>query len=220
MNTVDHANYGRSRLGICPCLLTLGLILGSVMLNGCSIGGKPVVLTVIEPQLASTEMVEGQAVDWALEVKRPLADQMRDSDRVVVRRVNSQLQLYPGLVWIDAAPDLYQSLLIESLRESQKFTGVGRSGNLRAPFSLVTELRRFDVVDDGQGERVEIIIAAMIIDQRTGKARGHHTFRHQAAIAGRGATGVVQAFEESLEESIASTIEWLIDIGSLQTATD
>ncbi|MEE4329597.1 MAG: hypothetical protein V2J10_01935, partial [Wenzhouxiangella sp.] len=60
------------------------LILSALILSACSLGGKTVPLTIIEPQLDPIETAGLMPVDWAIEVPRPVTDQTRDSDRLIV----------------------------------------------------------------------------------------------------------------------------------------
>jgi cholesterol transport system auxiliary component len=48
------------------------------------------------------------------------------------------------VTWVDTAPRLVQTLLVESFENSRKIIGVGRqSVNLRTDYALIIDLREF-----------------------------------------------------------------------------
>jgi len=104
------------------------LILTALILSACSLGGKTVPLTIIEPQLDPIETAGLRAVDWAIEVPRPITDQTRDSDRLIVRRDGGRLQVYPGVSWVDSLPDMVQTLLVQAFTDSATVAAAARSG--------------------------------------------------------------------------------------------
>jgi cholesterol transport system auxiliary component len=188
------------------------LLLGALVLTACSLGGKAVPLTIIEPRIDRIVVDGVRAVDWSVEVPRPVTDQTRDSDRLIVRRDGGRLQIYPGVTWLDRLPDMVQTLLVQSLTDSGQFAGVGREG-LGARYVLATELRRFELVDEGGDLRVELVITARLIDQRSRISLGTDTFRAAQPVASSDLTATVSAFEAALSELMAELLAWTLDSG-------
>ena len=194
------------------------LVLGALALSACSLGGKAVPLTVIEPQLDPI-VIEGLApVDWSIEVPRPITDQTRDSDRLIVRRSGGRLQFYPGVSWVDSLPDMVRTLLVQSFIDSTTVAGAARSG-IRARFALATELRRFELVDDGNGRRVELVITARLIDREGGATAAVQTFRSTARPDSTALPGTIEAFEAALTEFAGGLIEWSAEAGKRAAGT-
>ena len=192
---------------------TLALFLMALLLTACTFGGKAVPLSVIEPQLDPVNVDGLMAVDWSIEVPRPITDQMRDSDRVIVRRDSTRLQVYPGISWLDSAPEMFQTLLVQAFADSEKFAGVGRTG-LRARYALVTELRRFELVDDNEGLRVELTVSSNLIHQRSIKSIAARTFQASISVNGSGLQSTITAFETALSDVLNDLTQWTLQAGS------
>jgi cholesterol transport system auxiliary component len=188
------------------------LVLSALALSACSLGGKAVPLTVIEPQIEPI-VIEGLApVDWSIEVARPITDQTRDSDRLIVRRSGGRLQFYPGVSWVDSLPDMVQTLLVQAFTDSDTVTGAARAG-IRARFALATELRRFELVDDGDGRLVELVITARLIDREGEATAAVQTFRSTARPDSTTLPSMIDAFEAALAELTRKLIEWSVEAG-------
>jgi len=83
-------------------------------------------------------------VDWQLTVEIPLADAGINTSRIAARKSVVSIDYYQGANWIDTAPRMVQTLLVESFENSSQIIGVGRqSSTLRADYTLLLELREF-----------------------------------------------------------------------------
>ena len=185
------------------------LILTALILSACSLGGKTVPLTIIEPQLDPIESAGLTPVDWAIEVPRPITDQTRDSDRLIVRRDGGRLQVYPGVSWVDSLPDMVQTLLVQAFTDSDTVTSAARSG-IRARFALATELRRFELVDDDDNPYVELVITARLIDREDADGSMTRSFSATAAPDSTALPSVIDAFEDALTELMSELIAWTV----------
>lgn len=194
-------------------LFRLLLILSALATTACTLGGKAQPLTLIDPRVGPVETAGLTAVDWSVEIPRPLTDQTRDSDRLIVRRDSARLQVYPGVSWLDSLPDMAQTLMVQALTDSDLFAGVGREG-LSARYALATELRRFELVDEGGDLRVELVITANLIGKRQRASAGFRTFRISEPVASSGLGPTVTAFEAALAQWLAELVPWILETGS------
>lgn len=197
---------------IFPSVLRLAsALLVALSLSACGLGGRSTPVTIVAPQIDLQPQAQWAEVDWALQVRRPVADRMRDSERILIRTGSSRLQTYPAVAWIDNAPDMLQALTIHALDDSGRFVAVGRPGNLRARFTLATELRRFEGVDDHASTMaVELVIQSNLIDQRSGAVVASRTFRVTEPARGNQLDALVPAFERAIEHYFDELIEWLL----------
>ncbi len=193
----------------------LGLAGVSLVLSACMLGGQPSPVTIMAPNVSMPAEFEVEAVDWSLQVQRPVADQMRDSERVLVRRTPSRLQVYPGAAWLDSTPEMLQSLIIRAMTDSQRFDGIGRGGGLRARYRLVTEIRHFEAVDDGSDDLgVDLVIQAGLVHQRSSRQVAGHTFRHSARSQGKGIGPLIETWEGVLNEFLFDLTVWVVEQGA------
>lgn len=187
------------------------VVLIALSLSACGLGGRSAPVTIVAPQIDLATQAQWPEVDWALQVRRPVADRMRDSERILIRTGSSRLQTYPAVAWLDNAPDMLQALMIHALDDSDRFAAVGRPGNLRARFALATELRRFEGVDDqAAAMTVELVIQSNLIDQRSGAVVASRTFRVTEPAAGNQLDALVPAFERAIQNYFEGLIDWVL----------
>jgi cholesterol transport system auxiliary component len=185
--------------------------------SACALARPATSVAVIAPQIDALSRQDGPGLDWALQVRRPVTDRMRDSEQILIRTDNSRLQPYPGASWLDNAPDMLQALMVQTLSDSGRLAGVGRSGNLRSRFALATELRRFEGVDDGSGGlSVELLIQASLIDQRSGSVAASRSFPIREPVGGRQLDTLVPAFERAIHGYLDELTAWVLDEGQAQ----
>ncbi|MFW5816446.1 MAG: ABC-type transport auxiliary lipoprotein family protein [Wenzhouxiangella sp.] len=193
-------------------VLRLGTaLLIALALAACGLGGRSVPVTIVAPQIDLQPHSQGPEVAWSLQVRRPQADRMRDSEQMLIRTGSSRLQTYPAVAWLDNAPDMLQALTIHALDDSGRFTAVGRPGDLRARFALASELRRFEGVDDqASGMAVELVIQSKLIDQRSGAVAASRTFRVSEPAGGDQLDALVPAFERAIQNYFEELIDWVL----------
>lgn len=192
-------------------------LLIALSLAACELGGPSVPVTIVAPQIDLEPQSQWPEVDWSLQVRRPEADRMRDSERILIRTGSSQLQTYPAVAWLDNAPDMLQALMIHALDDSGRFAAVGRPGNLRARFALATELRRFEGVDDhASAMTVELVVQSNLIDQRSGAVVASRTFRVSEPAGGNQLDALVPAFERAIQNYFEGLIDWVLVEGQRQ----
>lgn len=180
---------------------------------------SPGSVSIIAPQLDPAVEADWPEVDWAVLVQRPVADQMRDSDRVLVRVSRSRLQPWPEAAWLDSMPDMVHGLLIQTLEDSGRFAGVGRAGGMRSRFGLASEIRSFEVVDDGSGSlQVELRMRVNLVHQPTGRVMAADSFAQIQSVADRSLDTVVLAFEEAMVALFVDVTGWVLRAGAEASA--
>lgn len=195
-------------------------ILAAFLLSACALSGSQSSLTILAPQVDVSSAQEWSPVDWTVQVQRPVADQLRDSDRVLVRSGGSRLQVYPGLAWLDNVPDLLQAAMVKTLTDTGVFAGVGRAGELRTRFGLATEIRQFELADDGDDLSAVIVLQATLLEQRSARPLAQRVFRHRILTTAADADGLVQAFERGLSELMQAVIPWVLDEGRASVSAE
>ncbi len=183
-------------------------------LPGCSLTRPLEPVSVLAPEITLSADAAWPEVDWSIKVQRPSTDRLRDSDRLFVRVAGSRLQAYPGTVWLDRTPDMVQGLTIQALQDSGRFPGVGRAGQLRARFSLATEIWRFDAVDDGGADlSVTLEMQVNLVAQRSGQVVASRRFESRQRSVGRQRDPLMAAFEQALSDYFNDLLPWLLAQG-------
>jgi cholesterol transport system auxiliary component len=194
------------------------LLLLPMLLASCMLTGQTSPISILAPNVEPLQPEAEGSVEWSVQVQRPIADQMRDSDRLLVRLTPSRLQVYPGAAWLDSVPEMLQTMMIKQFADSERFGGVGRSGGMRTRYSLATEIRHFELVDQPGRLSVDIELQASLIHQRSARAVASRSFRHERSLAGTGVDPIVQAFELALGDLLAELQGWVLAEGQLADA--
>ncbi|MGB0576728.1 MAG: ABC-type transport auxiliary lipoprotein family protein [Alphaproteobacteria bacterium] len=149
-------------------------------------------------------------VEWQLTIETPVAEAGINSSRIAVLRNPLSLDYYEGVTWLDTAPRLVQTLLVESFENSRKIVGVGRqSVNLRTDYTLLTDLREFQSELSPGGNPVahvrinaklvrfpdRVIVATMSADEKI-------------PATGAKLKNVIQAFDKALGRALKKIVNW------------
>lgn len=194
-------------------LCRLFFLLLPLLLAGCMLTGQPSPVNILAPTVELPRTAAENQVEWSVQVQRPVADAMRDSDRLLVRRAPSRLQVYPGAAWLDSVPEMFQSLLVKTFADTESFGGVARTGGMRTRYSLATEIRHFEAVDDQGRISVDIAIQASLIHQRSARSVASRSFRHGGSVPGSDLDSILDGFEAALHGLMAEMVDWVLSEG-------
>ncbi len=168
-------------------------------------------LYVLTPK--STFSADLPNVNWQLTVELPLADAGINTSRIAARKSAISIDYYQGANWIDTAPRMIQTLLVESFENSNQIIGVGRqSAVLRADYTLLLDLREFQA-EYKEGEvtpfaHVRLNAKLVRLPQRVIVATKNADFSTKAKSGRLGE--VVRAFDESLGRVLKEIVEWAL----------
>ncbi len=174
--------------------------------------GDPPKLYALSPK--STFMEGLPTVDWQLVVEIPVSAESLNTSRIALRQDPLSLDYYAGVRWIERAPILVQTLLVESFENTGKIVAVARKAtDLRADYVLKADLREFQAEYAGGGPpavRVRVNAKLVKMPQRTIIAS--HTVEQLARANGIEVLDVVYAFDEALGKILKSIVEWALRV--------
>jgi cholesterol transport system auxiliary component len=192
--------------------------LGSVMLlSGCS-GilpgqGPPPAIYRLTPK--STFRPDLPEVDWQLVVETPVSNASLNTTRIALQRSAIEIEYFAGAGWIDRAPEMLQTLMVESFENSRRIVAVGRENvGLRADLVLKVELREFEAiyVDDMTPEVLVTFILKLVEIPRRAIIGAVRISAHVTAQA-EGLTSVIDAFDIALGKVLKRSVEWTLLTG-------
>ena len=192
--------------------------LGTLALPACSISGlrTPPQLYTLTPK--STFTGELPSVEWQLLVEPPAAAAGLDSLRIALQSTPFKLDYFADVAWTDRAPQMVQTLIVESFENSGRIVSVGRESiGLRANYVLKTELREFqaEYVENGLGSapnvRVRMNAKLVQIPRRTIIAGDN--FEASTAAADNTLDSIVLAFDDALGKVLRRLVEWTLVSG-------
>lgn len=201
----------RNVLKLRSVTLTVAL---SAVLSACAgnllpgAGNDPPSLYVLTPK--TTFSKDLPKVAWQLTIPLPIADAALNTARITLRQNPISLEYYARANWVDTAPQMIQTLLVESFENSGKIIGVGRqSVTLRADYSLLTDLREFQAEYIGSGPpRVRVRLNAKLVKMPQRTILATETFEALEPAASSDLQAVVSAFDVALGKTLKRIVEW------------
>ena len=149
-------------------------------------------------------------VDWQLTVALPVADAALNTARIALRHNPVSLEYYARANWVDTAPRMIQTLLVESFENSKSIVSIGRqSVTLRADYSLLTDLREFQAEYIGAGPpRVRVRLNAKLVRMPQRNILATDTFEFVEPATSSDLKAVVVAFDVALGKTLKRIVEW------------
>ncbi|CAD0186897.1 ABC-type uncharacterized transport system, auxiliary component [Ruegeria sp. THAF57] len=194
--------------------------LAIVSLAGCTGLGtlqqasKPNDLYLLTPK--STFSSSLPRVQRQIVVEEPSATAAVNTDQIAIQPTPLQVQYLSRARWVDRAPLIVQTLLVESFENSGKVAAVGRSTvGLRADYVVVPDLREFQGIvvsetDNSSTVRVEVRMNIKIIDEFEDKIIASSSFQENVVAASDQTEDLVTAFDVALGKTMRDAVEWSI----------
>jgi cholesterol transport system auxiliary component len=151
-------------------------------------------------------------VAWQLLVDVPVSTAALDADRIALSGSPTSIDYFADAAWIDRAPLLVQSLIVQSFENSGRIGAVARESlALRGDFMLQSELRHFEA-DYGAGAtptaHVQIAVKLVRLPDRTITAQ--HAFDATAPAKENQVPAIVDAFNNAFHQASQQIVEWTI----------
>lgn len=196
-------------------LRVLALLSALIITAGCSVlklpGPAPDLYNLTPKSTFNNNLPE---IDRQLTIEEPVASGGLDNNRIALRPHATRLQFFAGARWIERAPKMVQTLLVESFENTNKIVAVGRQSiGLRSDFTIKTELREFQAEHDAESNTytVRVRINAKLIQQPKRVIVGSQSFEHTVEIKDdSGMNTIIIAFDEATGRVIKKLVEWTL----------
>lgn len=197
-----------TRLGAWIVVPLLALVVG--VSAGCVPPGQAELPSLYDLSPKSTFSEDLPRADWQLVVETPVAAAALDTPRVALKRGAAKVDYYERAAWTDVAPQLVQTLIIESFENTDKIISVGREdANLRSDYLLKPELREFQAEYTSGGAPVaNVHINAKLVKMPQRTIIAGANFQHKAQASGDNMSAIVEAFDEALGKVLKKLVDW------------
>jgi len=154
-------------------------------------------------------------VEWQLVVETPITNAALNTTRIALLRSPVEVEYYANAGWVDRAPVMVQSLLIESFENARHIVAVGRENvGLRADLVLKVELREFEAVyTNGAVPDALVTMILKLVEVRRRSIIGFDQISTQVPAEGDSLTEVVYAFDTALGKVLKQAVEWTLIAG-------
>ncbi len=185
----------------------------AMALAGCTVlpGEKPLPrLFVLTPK--STFDADLPKADWQLTIGKPVAEAGLSTARIALRHNPVTLEYFARANWIDTAPMMVQTLIVESFENTGKIVAVGReSVSLRADYRLIAELREFQAEYSGaSAPTVRVRINAKLVRMPQREIIATVTDENRVAAKDASMQSIVQAFDAALGKTLKRLVQWTL----------
>ncbi|MGH6945141.1 MAG: ABC-type transport auxiliary lipoprotein family protein [Geminicoccaceae bacterium] len=203
-------------------LTTVASVLLGLALTACTaLTGEPPAPDVygLEPPTSFADDLP--KASWQLVVDEPRASPGLATDRIAVRRQPLHLQYYAGARWASTTPQMLQSLIITSLRNTGRIAAVGSSSaDLRPDYRLVTRLVAFEAVYPGGGTTpsADVRLDATLVGQPREEAVAARRFEATAKAKSAAVPDVVAAYNQALDQVLRDLAEWALRAPEQETS--
>ncbi|MDZ4737575.1 MAG: ABC-type transport auxiliary lipoprotein family protein [Rhodospirillaceae bacterium] len=189
----------------------------TALVGGCGVFPKvnePIELYTLTPKSSFPENLP--VVNWQLVVETPTAPAGTDTARIALSRTPFTLEYFAKVGWTDRAPEMVQTLLIESFESTGKIVGVGmESIGLRADYLLKTDLREFQALYEEGNDipTVLVRVSALLIRMPARRIQASLAPEARVKAAGPGFTDVIAAFDEALGAVLRDIVAFTLTEG-------
>jgi cholesterol transport system auxiliary component len=154
------------------------------------------------------------AITAQLVVEEPTAASSVNTDRIAIKPNQYQVQYFPKVRWVDRAPLLVQTMLVESFENTGKVAAVGRQAiGLSSEYTLMTDLREFQAAV-GEAENQPITVTVQlnmkIVQEPQGLIIASKSFMFREPAVSSEMIAVVTAFDTALGKTMRKAVEWTV----------
>ena len=190
----------------------------ALLLAGCT--GLATLTAAVEPKdlydlTPKTSFEEDlPQIDAQLVVEEPTAASAVNTDRIAVKPNHFQVEYFPRARWVDRAPLMVQTRLVESFENTGKVESVGRQAiGLTSDYTLVSELREFQAMvrDDRSGPLSALVqLNVKIVKEPQGLIVASQSFGTEVVAASDEMIDVVAAFDDALGSTMREAVIWTV----------
>ncbi len=206
----QHSISRRRLLGVSVAGLA-GLAAGCGILPEVS---KPVKLYTLTPK--TTYPPDLPSVEWQLVVEAPTAPAGIDSARIALQRSAYTLEYFADSGWTDRAPEMVQTLIVESMESTDRIVGVGmESIGIRPDYLLKTDLREFQAVY-GEGSEIPYVhvrMSVLLVRMPERRIIASISPEQKVEAAGTSFTDIIDAFDTALGSVLRDIVVFTLTKG-------
>ncbi len=193
-------------------LLAVPLLAGCAALAGIGAATAPVDLYDLTPK--STFDDDLPEITAQLVVEEPTAASSVNTDRIAVKPNAYKVEYFPDARWVDRAPLMVQTRLVESFENTGRVTSVGRQAiGLSSDYTLVSELREFQGrVGGGENGPLGVLVQLniKIVREPQGLIVASRSFGHEVEVGSDDIIDIVTAFDRALGQTMRDAVDWTV----------
>ena len=148
-----------------------------------------------------------------LAIEEPIASGGIDTQKIALANHPLETQYYADARWTERAPQMVQTLMVESFENSHRIVAVGRQAlSIRADYELKTDLREFqaEYFDGAKVPTAHVRINAKLVRYPKREIVASQTFEAKIPSASNDMLAIAAAFDEALGKVLRRLVEWTL----------
>ncbi len=192
--------------------LAVPLVAGCAGLATLGAVTSPIELYDLTPK--STFDEDLPEVTAQLVVEEPTAASSVNTDRIAVKPNAYKVEYFPDARWVDRAPLMVQTRLVESFENTGRVGSVGRQAiGLSSDYTLITELREFQAhVGAGEDGPLGVLVQLnmKVVQEPRGLIVASRSFGRKVEVGSDEIIDVVAAFDAGLGQTMRDAVDWTV----------
>jgi cholesterol transport system auxiliary component len=171
----------------------------------CSTSPSPTTFDLTAPR----QRVGGGAIaGQVLVVAEPVAIQVLEAERIIVKDASGAVSFLGGAQWADRLPRLVQARLIQTFENASRIRAVSRPGDrIVADYQLNSEIRAFQI--DAATSQAVVELSARLINDRSGRVALSRIFTGRVPVPTIDAGNAAQALDRALSIVLLEIVRWV-----------
>lgn len=168
---------------------------------------SPVIYDLTAP---STFPPSEKPVGGQLAVAEPTTVVLFDTQRILIRPAATGAPAFPNAQWSDSVPKLFQAKVVQTLENSGRLSGVGRtSDGFTADYQLLLDLRRFQISTPNQ-PKAEVEFSAKLVGDG-GRILGTRIFQASVPTGAENAAAAATALDQAFGRTATDLVIWVTE---------
>lgn len=141
-------------------------------------------------------------------ILEPSALKVLDSEGIVVKPSEAEIEYLGQSQWSDRLPKLVQAKLIETFENTNRVRAVAKPGEgLVIDYQVVSDIRSFEA-NVGGGKTAEVAISVKLVSDRTGKVVRTRVFSQSVPLSGTGSLDIVLGLDAAFDAVATDLVKW------------
>jgi cholesterol transport system auxiliary component len=158
--------------------------------------------------------------DIQLAIAMPTATAGVDTRRIALAKSTVSLDYFADAEWVDSAPLLVRSALLDGFEKSGAVAAVGPAAlGLASDFVLETSIRDFEAVytETTRPPRIDVALDLKLVDMPKRRIVAGTVVRGEADAAENAVPSIVAAFNVALGRAVEQGVEWTVATPALSS---
>ncbi len=158
-------------------------------------------------------------VSWSLGVEEPDATLAYNTAKIALSREPARIEYYTGGEWVDRAPRLFGSALVQSFENTGAIRGVGSRVTLPvSTFVLQTDIRKLTIMHQDGKMTADAVVFARLTNGRSA-VYASKLFSTSLQLASDNAGAAATALNAGLERVQREIVEWTFEQAAVAEAS-